>query len=58
MGDFAGLPISFWLEMSLALPMGFAVYLLARTIRRAQERHQYRAWRGTAWRSVRESARR
>jgi hypothetical protein len=34
--------------VSLALPLGVAAFFLTRAIQRAQERHHYRIWRGTA----------
>jgi hypothetical protein len=57
MSDFVyelGLPLSFWFEVGLIVPIGLAVALLAVAIQRAQERHKYRAWRGMAQSSSRQ----
>jgi hypothetical protein len=48
MGLELGLPLSFWLELSLTVPACAAVWFAFAAIRRAQQRRAYRHWQGTA----------
>jgi hypothetical protein len=50
----SALPVSFWLELSLAVPVGLTVFLMIATFQRAQERHHYRAWREATQRASRQ----
>jgi hypothetical protein len=52
------LPISFWLELSLVVPFSLTVFLMVAAIKRAHQRHHYRAWRGAVGHSSRRAARR